>query len=56
MQKVMGFFRKLYRNDDGQTLSEYALIIALVVVVAVAALTLLGGNIVAMFQQIAGAI
>ena len=56
MQNVIGFFQKLFRNDDGQTLSEYALIIALVVVVAIAALTLLGGNITAMFQQIAGAI
>jgi pilus assembly protein Flp/PilA len=34
----------LLKNDDGASLVEYALIVALVSVVAIAALTLIGNN------------
>ena len=34
----------MLRDDEGATLVEYALIVALVSVAAIAALTLLGGN------------
>ncbi|MCX6647637.1 MAG: Flp family type IVb pilin [bacterium] len=43
---------KLLRNQKGQGLTEYALIIALVAIVAVAALTLLGGQIDTIFGNI----
>ena len=39
-------------NEKGQGLTEYALIIALVAIVAVAALILLGGQIETIFNQI----
>jgi pilus assembly protein Flp/PilA len=39
---VLKNFTKMLRNDDGQGLVEYALIVALVSIVAVAALQLLG--------------
>ena len=42
----------IFRNENGQGLTEYALIIALVAIVAVAALTLLGGQIGAIFGNI----
>ena len=42
----------ILRNEDGQGLTEYALIIALVAIVAVAALTLLGGQIGTIFGDI----
>ena len=42
----------ILRNEQGQGLTEYALIIALVAIVAVAALTLLGGQISAIFGDI----
>ncbi len=42
----------IIRNEDGQGLTEYALIIALVAIVAVAALTLLGGQINTIFGDI----
>jgi pilus assembly protein Flp/PilA len=35
----------LYKDEEGQALAEYALILGLVAVVAIAALTLLGGAI-----------
>ena len=40
------------RRQKGQGLTEYALIIALVAIVAVAALTLLGGQVSAIFGDI----
>jgi pilus assembly protein Flp/PilA len=43
---------KFWRNEKGQGLTEYALIIALVAIVAVAALTLLGGQIDTIFGNI----
>jgi pilus assembly protein Flp/PilA len=42
----------ILRNEDGQGLTEYALIIALVAIIAVAALTLLGGQINTIFGNI----
>lgn len=37
-------FKAMLANDDGASLVEYALIVALIAVVAIAALTLLGKN------------
>ena len=48
----MTSFMKALRNEKGQGLTEYALIIALVAIVAVAALTLLGGQINTIFGNI----
>jgi len=41
------------RNEEGQDLTEYALIIALIVIACVAAVTLLGGNIAAVMDSVA---
>ena len=52
-------FRKLMsglRGEEGQDLAEYGLVIALVAVVAIAALTLLGGSISTILSSLAGAI
>ena len=47
----------LLRNDEsGQDLAEYALLIALIAIVVIAAVTLLGGNIQTVFQDIADAL
>ena len=46
----------MLRDDDGATLVEYALIVALVSVAAIAALTLLGGNANATLNNVAGKI
>ncbi len=42
-----------WKREEGQSLAEYALILALIAVVAIAALTLLGGNISTILNQIA---
>lgn len=44
------------RDESGQALVEYGLLVALIAAVCVAAITLLGGNISTMFNNIAGSI
>ena len=44
------------KQEEAQDLAEYGLVIALIAVVAIAALTLLGGNISTILGSIAGAI
>jgi pilus assembly protein Flp/PilA len=52
----MSLIRNLFRNQKGQTLSEYALILVLIAIVAIIALTLLGVNITGVINNIANAI
>jgi len=47
---------KLLQKEEGQTLSEYALVLILIAVVAIAAVTLLGNQISAVLGQIAAAL
>jgi len=46
--------RTLVTREDGQALVECALIISLVSITAIAGLTLLGGNINTLFNEVAG--
>jgi pilus assembly protein Flp/PilA len=46
--------RALARGDKGQDLLEYALLVALIALVAVAAITLTGTNVNTIFVKIAG--
>jgi pilus assembly protein Flp/PilA len=53
------FFRtwiRSFRKEEGQTLSEYALILVLIAVVAIVAITLLGGQISSVINSIAAAL
>jgi pilus assembly protein Flp/PilA len=61
MSKLSNWAAKKYieikhRDEEGQGLAEYGLILALIAVVCVAALTLLGGNIAALLDSLAGSI
>jgi pilus assembly protein Flp/PilA len=47
---------RLGRNDEGASLVEYALLVALIAVVCIAAITLLGGNASKKFSQIGSAV
>ena len=42
------------RNDDGATAVEYGLMVALIAVVIIAGVTLVGTNLLALFNQVAG--
>ena len=44
------------RDEDGQGLAEYALILALIAVVVIGAVTLLGGQINTIMTNVAGSI
>ena len=45
MLKLYLWIRNLLANEEGQTLTEYALILVLIAVVAIVAVTALGGGI-----------
>jgi pilus assembly protein Flp/PilA len=53
MRKIIARFR---REEEGQAMVEYALILALVSVVAIGTLTLIGTNVDSIFQQIVDAL
>ncbi len=45
-------FRNMLRNDDGATLVEYSLVVALIAGVAIAILTTLGSSIKGLFSTV----
>lgn len=49
---MRNFFRKLLRDESGQGMTEYALILALVAIGAIVAMTALRDQIVAVFQSV----
>jgi len=52
MLNIMVRLQNMFRNEKGQGMVEYGLIIGLVAVVAIAALTLLGPKIAGVFTAI----
>ena len=54
MNKIMNITKKLAKDEDGAVLVEYALLVALIALAAIGAITLLGTNITALFNHIAG--
>jgi pilus assembly protein Flp/PilA len=47
---------RVFNDEDGQGLTEYALILALIAVVAIAALTLLGGKVTSVLSTVANSL
>ena len=56
MTRIQNFVNRLVRQDEAQDLLEYALLVALIALIAVGAVTAAGVQVDAIFQQIAGAI
>ena len=52
----MAYARSITKREEGQALVEYALILALVSVVAVGSLTLLGTNVDGVLSALAGSV
>lgn len=48
--------KNLVKNEDGQTMAEYGIILFVIALVAIVGATLLGGNISALFTDVAGRI
>jgi pilus assembly protein Flp/PilA len=53
---MKALFTRLWKNEEGQDLAEYALLIALIALVVIAAVTLLGTQIQTVFNNIANAL
>jgi Flp pilus assembly pilin Flp len=51
----IGFIDSLMNREEGQTLSEYSLILLLIAIVAIVAVTLFGNVVAGMFQAMANA-
>jgi pilus assembly protein Flp/PilA len=49
-------FARLFDDEEGQGLTEYALILALIAVIAIAALTLLGGKVTSVLSTAANSL
>jgi len=54
--KAIQMIRRIARREEGQTLSEYALILILIAVVTIVAVALLGNQITAVLNTIANAL
>jgi pilus assembly protein Flp/PilA len=52
VNKVINYLKKLLRDESGQGMTEYALILALVAIGAIVAMTALREQIVAVFQAV----
>ncbi|GAC1357907.1 MAG: hypothetical protein NVSMB31_18360 [Vulcanimicrobiaceae bacterium] len=49
-------FKALLAADDGATMVEYGLIVALIAVVCIVAVTAVGGNLSALFNNVSGSV
>ena len=56
MDKLMTRIRSLVRNEEGQDLIEYAMLVSLIALICVVAVTLAGEQVQAIFAAVAGAI
>jgi pilus assembly protein Flp/PilA len=56
MYSLIQYAKSFVRDEEGQDLLEYALLIALIAIVCVGAITLAGTNVAATFSSIAGSI
>jgi pilus assembly protein Flp/PilA len=53
---MLDFVQSIRRREEGQALVEYALILALISVVAITALTAIGVNVLAILTSVANAL
>jgi pilus assembly protein Flp/PilA len=56
VMSLVSYLRTLARDDEGQDLLEYALLVALIALVCVAAITSAGTNVQTIFTNIAAAL
>ena len=56
MSKLVNFVKKFSNNEDGQDLLEYALLVALIALIAIGAVQLAGESVQEIFSAIAGSL
>jgi Flp pilus assembly pilin Flp len=54
MQKLQRFFAEFPRREEGQTMAEYGVVLAVITIAVFGALALLSGNIVNAVTRVAG--
>jgi Flp pilus assembly pilin Flp len=54
MQKLHSLFAGLPRREEGQTMAEYGVVLAVITIAVFGALALLAGNIVGAISRVAG--
>jgi Flp pilus assembly pilin Flp len=54
MQKFHRSLAELPRREEGQTMAEYGVVLAVITIAALSALTLLGGNVTNALTRVAG--
>jgi len=52
----MNIFQKLWRDDQGQDIAEYAVMLAVILVIVVGTIRLIGGNANNVFSSVASSI
>ena len=55
MRRFIGYVAKLLRNDDGPTAVEYAIMLALIILVCFVAISTLGNNVANTAEAASGA-
>ena len=53
---MIHFFRKLWRDDEGQDIAEYAVMLAVILIIVVGTVRLIGSNANNAFSQAASSI
>jgi pilus assembly protein Flp/PilA len=53
---MMGVIRRLWREDEGQDIAEYAVMLAVILVIVVGTIRLIGGNANNVFSNVASSI
>ena len=53
MNRVLERAKEFFRSEDGPTATEYAVMLALIIAVVIAAVTLLGQRVQGVFQNVA---
>jgi Flp pilus assembly pilin Flp len=53
---MANFFRKMWSNDEGQDIAEYAVMLAVILVIVVGTIRLIGGSANNVFSSVASSI
>ena len=53
---MVDFRKSLWRNEDGQDIAEYAVMLAVILVIVIGTIRLIGGNANNVFSQVASGI
>jgi pilus assembly protein Flp/PilA len=55
-KKMISFLKSLIRDEEGATMVEYGLLVALIAMVALVGITLLGTNLQSLYTTVAGSV